>query len=69
MNYSQQMNVRHAAEGGVSAIDCLQLLRSELHFAQGIAITDSKKEKENVKLTKLPNVPALNNQILLQHPE
>ena len=45
------------------------LLRSELHFAQRIAITDSKKEKENVKLAKLPNVPALNNQILLQHPE
>ena len=41
--------MRHAAGEGVSAIDCLQLLRSELHFAQGIT-TDSKKEKEIVNL-------------------
>jgi hypothetical protein len=41
--------VRSAPGGGVSAIDCIQLLGFDLHLAQGITISDTKKEKENIQ--------------------
>ena len=49
MNYAHQISVRSAPGGGVSAIDCIQLLRFDLHLAQGITISDTKKEKENIQ--------------------
>ena len=67
MNSSQQINVRHLAEGGVSAIDCLELLRSELRSAQGKDKNDNKKASGLVweqSCKKMKEMEGVNSKII-----
>ena len=67
MIFSQQINVRHLAEEGISAIDCLQLLRSELHKAQGKATVDDREASRLVweqSCKKMKEMEGVNSKII-----
>ena len=59
--------MRHLAEEGISAIDCLQLLRSELHKAQGKATVDDREASRLVweqSCKKMKEMEGVNSKII-----